>query len=305
MCSIAICLNLTDVFAQSSYTCEFSINPTFGYSCQRFSGISVESSITISGAHVDGMTNSDVVHLSSRLGTIMNTLHSEITQTFPNLRTLNLPNVLMNTIDENSLEICGQLTSMDLRENSFHRLSSRIFKNCVNLEILDLTGNTIHTLENEAFDGLQNLKVLSLERNHFTAFAASTFEKLISLEVLTLTDNNIKRLNTNIDLPSSLEKLFIENCRIDEIERNFFGKLSKLHVLWARFNDCVSVRFEEGNIDLQRFNSCFNFWDTPRTTLNPTVPTTTSIQPETTTGAAAVISSIFLVSGFAVIVLKI
>lgn len=248
----------------------------------------------------DDLTNLTELHLD---GNDLTGFAEKLFDSLVQLRTLTVSGNRLFVIAPATFDKLINLEVLSLSDNKLPGIDKELFVNFERLKVLDLSKNLLVKFDVELFNSFANIEDLNVADNRVSAIVPQTFAAMTKLKSLTLSENRIKRLNTDINFPSTLEKLYIDWCSIEEIERNFFENLSNLRVVSAFYNECVYGSWS-GDIDFQVFNKCYEFWDNPRD-VTPDLSSTTTIKTEPTTGAAAAISSIFLVIGFAAILMKI
>jgi hypothetical protein len=83
------------------------------------------------------------------------------------------------------------------------------------------------------------------------------------LRYLDLSRNNLKYVeNELLSTNSLLEELYVDDCGIKEVGRQFFDKLNKLKVVYAHGNKCIDGNFQGDVVAIRpNFLKCFENWD--------------------------------------------
>ena len=235
----------------------------------------------------DGKSDQDVTHLTLFYSEIPSV--SEIFVIFPNVTNLDLQYNSLNYLDGNSFENATALRELYLGYNNISSLRNGTFNGAKNirylyinnnkiknidsdtfapllhLETLSLYGNELTQIHPRTFHQLTNLLGLTLANNSLTELHVSTFQQLTKLQELHLFENKLKSLDGRLlSSNSNLELLYMDDCGIEAIERNFFDNLKKLYYVQSEGNVCIDKEFYDiSNISsvLPAFQQCFDNYD--------------------------------------------
>lgn len=228
-------LLVVNAFIQSSgqATCNYN-SDLFFYSCNPFvAQISNDAAITISGDHMTGLGDLDVVFLIAGPsdGTIIQVLPGEITQKFQNLQQLELVNVSLQVITERSFAHCP-IAYLDLSSNQLATLPSRVFANCDSIGAMLLDNNQISTIEEEAFAGLDSLLLLSLTSNQLTRIGQTDFQNIPFLVLLGMDGNEIEEVHDEaFDSQAMLVVLTMNGNKLTQLDARVFQNNGELFLL--------------------------------------------------------------------------
>lgn len=216
---------------------------------------------------------------------------SEIFVIFPNVYLLNLEetslNYLSSLTNASLLEVlqlgfnnisslhngtftgAQNLKYLNVNNNKIKIIDSETFAPLLKLESLGLSGNKLTHINPQMFQKLSKLRALSLGDNSLSVLHVSTFQQLDNLQELLLYGNNLKSLDGRLlSSNSQLVKLYINDCGIEAIERNFFDNLKLLRYVQSVGNVCIDKEFYDiTNISsvVPAFHQCFNNYDNPET----------------------------------------
>ncbi|XP_070497788.1 chaoptin-like [Chironomus tepperi] len=221
----------------------------------------------ITGNHYEDLSNNDVRMVDAEVQDTRN-IPSIICRQFPNMDELFIQDSHVQVINEQSFEECRNLGFLNLNGNEITTVPDFTFVNNPNIFTMELYNNLISTIEPNAFAGLE-MELLDLEKNLLTSIDGRWFEP--SKEYLTyiympanrLQDipedafaslNNLMSLdlgiNPGINLPSgvfqplrgSLQRLFLDECDISEINPLWFEGLQELRLLMLNENQIDNLQ---------------------------------------------------------------
>lgn len=194
--------------------------------------------------------------------------HPGISESFTNVRTLQLQNVRMKRIGFNSFVNCPQnLENLWLGENLIQEIpGGGVFRNCRSLRFLDFSNNQINRVDSDAFLGLTTLSSLYLQSNRINTINPGIYSNIFSLQSLKFSGNPIQVIEPR-SFPSNLRELLLDNCSIVLINAEMFENNANLEIfdlgrnpifllppgVFARLTSLRSLRLYVTNI--QRLNS--------------------------------------------------
>lgn len=217
----------------------------------------------------------------------------------------------ITNLDSTIFNSLVNLEVLYISENPLHSFPSKLLENLVSLLYLSISSTNIEIIAENSFDNLKNLVQLELKNNKISSLPAGIFSLLENLgnedySWLDLGGNKIKKLDSNaFGKFKFLKNFFINDNRIEAIERNFFDNFPRLNNLNAFGNQCVNKSFSIREMEpvLEEFEKCFEKWDdieygTTEVTTVSTERTTGSTQvPPTTPSAVSRLSrSVILLS---------
>lgn len=221
----------------------------------------------ISGEHLLGKTDDDVLHISAYITSETPIIPSIICEKYKNLIRISFSMTGLSKIDENSLKNCAKLTSLDiypenivdgLDENAFiHNLElqqihmavtnltslpENVFRNQQKLEFLWLRSNLFSDLPKNVFKPVKNLIGLGLDSNLFTNLRPEWFEPLENLKYLQLTNNQLEELPANIfSSLVNLEQISLDQNKFKVVHSDWFGFLPNLKEIYLIMNQIYAI----------------------------------------------------------------
>lgn len=233
----------------SGYNCELSISNPGGFN--NFTGIS--------GDHIFGFSDQDVVFVNATFGTSAN-IPSIICEKFRNLQRIRVSDIGVNRIDD-SLRSCRNLRTLSLwlkNVTKIHqdallmnsqllqlgisgirisRLPENFFRSQIFLRSLELSSTDIEELQPGLFAPLRNLVSLLIFRGRLTTIRSESFGLLPNLKTLWFGDNQI----------NAIDEKFVNNTGVNELDLT--GNVC--------FNDIIIDRAESRQEMRQKLGLCF------------------------------------------------
>lgn len=148
-------------------TCNYYIDSVYGYTCElRNIVFPNAASLKLSGKHLNGKNDSDVVGVSFK-SSILEKVPPVIFKRFQNLQYLNIKNVSLKVADDSTFPKKCNLKWIDASDNKLKLLAQNSFLQCGKLETLLLDNNLIEKVEmaNNFVSSLTRLNYLSLKNN--------------------------------------------------------------------------------------------------------------------------------------------
>lgn len=131
-----------------------------------------------------------------------------------------------------NLEIL-EMPSLSLDTQSFNNLNLRSVQR---LKHLDLRDNKIEELANEILP--DSIEALSLQQNGMKRIGSKVFKNMSRLRVLHLDNNNLNfDLNHPVEIPLSVEYLYLSNNKLNDPEGLTFGPESRMELLQMTKNE--------------------------------------------------------------------
>lgn len=163
----------------------------------------------------------------------------------PKLETLEMPFVGLTLLPAKSFESAENLRELDLHGNKLKRLPYFCFNGASNLKTLDLSSNSISNIHEKAFATLAKLEQLVLDNNDISKLHDEIFHPLEGLKYLHLDRNQITIIPSTMFIKShsNLNKIFLNENRIEEISPYAFDELVALRYLMLTGNGCVNRDF--------------------------------------------------------------
>lgn len=186
------------------------------------------------------------------------------------LTSFNVNDVMLEKIEVEVFEKARRLTEFIASNNLLKEIPPRVFDNSKELTTVDLSNNTItlidplafgNTVKNlnlsfnplgdlpiETFAYLTKLEQLDLRRTNITTIRLGTFSHQHQLILLDLSENQLKKLNFNLFLPSlhNLHYLYLNQNQLRDLAgfRNaIFPKLHLLDIKNNQFNCSFLIDF--------------------------------------------------------------
>ena len=139
------------------------------------------------------------------------------------------------------LKYIENLTILELRHNFFTTLTAKFSQNILKLRRFILYDNEINYIDNEGLKYLTFLKTLDLSCNRLTQIDGNFFKGLKSLVTLNLSFNKISEVKNSFKDLNILQKLYLQDNRITDLDYNLFSDLNKLKILNLSNNQIVSI----------------------------------------------------------------
>jgi hypothetical protein len=204
---------------QTAANCRFSFAGWDRIYTAVCSGIVVQSEndiVVFSGQHESGMSNANVQQITFT-NSQMETIPSNVFDTFRGLTTLTAQNAGINRLSVGTLRNCQNLLNLDLSFNSISRLDNHVFRSCSSLSRVTINNNQLTTLGAHTF-ALPTLRTIELRNNSIVSLPEGIFSNAGGLDMISLSFNRIQRITRS---------LFQGNTEIPE--RAFFDlRLSNL-----------------------------------------------------------------------------
>ncbi|CRL00962.1 CLUMA_CG014163, isoform A [Clunio marinus] len=247
-------------------TCTFGRTVYGEYACS-LQGVEVldpTSSVEITGEHLEGYTDSDVlfVRISSSNTPFM---IQEVFTTFPNIYELEYYDSNLQSIN---IPDSARLEWLNLIRNNISTIESGMFSNQPLLFYLELYDCNVQTVDENAFEGLSRLAGLVLWDNQITELSVRTFAPLTALLVLDLEANFLTSIPQELLAENiNLSTIYFSGNPIREVHPNFAAnQRQRLRYLNMRSIDCVDRVFTiVDELDWMDVNNslqtCFNNFD--------------------------------------------
>ncbi|KAG5666980.1 hypothetical protein PVAND_014983 [Polypedilum vanderplanki] len=245
-CYVLILTNLVSSQNSQHIICLFRFNYDNYYSCNvRFANITTDSApITITGTHLQGKSNDDVVLFETELlaqnPAQINIFHPQILSEFPNLEILYLWDANLMSLN---LEHCGKLKEIIIFYNPLEELPNGTFQNCTSLRRLEFFITNTTTYEN-SFAGLKNLEALALLETPFIEIFNNSLSDLVNLRefscstCLTVETESLKNLQNLMTI--SITRLKYGFAYFQEL----LNGLTNLITLELSSNNLTDIKFE-------------------------------------------------------------
>jgi len=164
----------------------------------------------ITGQHLAGRTNADVVNLIASNSRIQ-IVSPVFMNTFTNLQILSM-NGSFTTVHQDSFPHCQSLRELYLDRNLIVQLPVGAFTGCNQLFYLEMDTNSLETINEGTFDGLNQLRILNLRLNWIRNLGQNSFRPLPNLEILNLNNNFIRTIHVQtFDMMTNLRELYLNN----------------------------------------------------------------------------------------------
>ncbi|XP_058239376.1 toll-like receptor 4 isoform X2 [Hemibagrus wyckioides] len=167
----------------------------------------------------------------------------------PKLQHVDLSGNQFNLVDCCSRFFTGMpnIHTLNLSFNSIIYLSNNPFAGLDSIEILDIHLTTLRSLNAQFkfFKSLKRLRYLDISHTDSTFLRTMAFRYLISLKVLKMAGNRFQgdALSYIFKNVTSLERLYLSNCGIQNIDRRAFESLSNLRHLFLSQNKLTVLDF--------------------------------------------------------------
>lgn len=231
------------VTSQVSATCIFSVELNAEYRCT-LEGVTAWSSydlIDLTGTHIGGRTNADVVHLRTATSTTLEEIPTIIFLTFRNLRILTTSPRLMRL----NLDFGTDLTHLHLSGNQLmFQLNAGALRGCKSLDSLDLSHSSMQAIDDNAFDDTANLTRIVMIGNFLPMVRSGWTRALPNLNFLQLMRNQITSIQSGALVGSSVRDLWLSENRLTRIESGTFTNMPNL--VFLRLEDNLITTIEAG-----------------------------------------------------------
>lgn len=160
-----------------------------------------------------------------------------------NLRELNLSGNSIRMLSPNMFP-GGRLRFLDLCNNGIESIQENTFRDLRTLVHLNLSQNVLSELDATTFFGLTNLRLLLLNDNQLSNVQTHTFSHLQSLVHLNMNANRLQIISGDMfgrHPLQTLQKLFIQNSRVTNIQPNAFVNLPSVDFLSIAHNQLTEL----------------------------------------------------------------
>ena len=238
-------VNIQYILGQNSLlSCDYYVSISSGYTCilKLINPNGFNNFTTINGTHLTGMTDNDVIVISSNSQSNTQNIPSIICEKFKNTEMIMMYLNNIQRIDDYSFEKCEQLLYLELISNLITEIDEDAFEENIKLEKLFIGLNPLNDLPEDLFEPLKNLTVLSISRNQITALRPEWFEPLENLQTLWIYENPIEELPKNIFKPlRNLIGLYAYKCNLKEISSESFGIHPQLTTFSFHMNQIEAI----------------------------------------------------------------
>ena len=150
------------------------------------------------------------------------------------LRELKLAGIKNFNIPKGFCEEHKKLIAIEVQRSSMEQFPS--LRKCLNLERVAIIENKMDAINEEAFSGLPNLSNINLEQvQPLPRIHKDTFKNLPSLINLDLSNFPLASF-PNLRGTGNLEKLYLDNCRLQSVDEEFCKHVPKLSTLYLKQN---------------------------------------------------------------------
>lgn len=153
-----------------------------------------------------------------------------------NLRTLKLIGLNLRRLEEGTFSKFRKLEHLSLIKSNIESIQSDALITLNHLRSLNLDHNRLNDsswLNLTSY--LIDLEVLVLSQNQFRSIRQEHFTSLKALKILDLSSNGLQSIDAN-SLPSSLEKLYLQNNELNSLQLTFLFQLTELKEFNLDFN---------------------------------------------------------------------
>ena len=230
--ALVLSINAQSIVSQNEeLSCRY-FEDSFGYNCELIihNPYGLNNFTEISGDHLDGKSDSDVVEVSIHRSITTN-IPAIICEKFNNIQHARFESSGIERIDDYSFVQCKNLTNLSIMYTMVKKIDKNAFKENSALESLSIDDAELSTMPNNIFSSLgRKLKFLSLVRNSFKILNAEWFQPLVKLEELRLDYNEIEKIPENtFSSIKYLRSLSMTNNKLKVLSAKSFGDLSKLN----------------------------------------------------------------------------
>jgi hypothetical protein len=204
------------------YTCHVMVNNPKGF----------DDFESISGDHHDDMTNDDVTVIQGYGGS-STIVPRVICSQFPNMQVFTLYNVGLQTITDDSFGGCSEATTIGLYSNQIGEVSPNAFANNPKVTLINLANNRLRSLPETVFANQVEMTSLDIRSNPFEEqLPGAIFSSLPNLFNLLMNDCRITEINAEwFANLSGLYNLNIYDNQISELPEDIFVGLEGLVML--------------------------------------------------------------------------
>jgi hypothetical protein len=207
---------------------------------------------------------------------------NEFFTAFPGLLTINAASTNLRSIGV--LRNCQNLQTLTINNNNLTELPIRSISACVNLNSINVNNNQITDLDPWLLRTFRNLQTFQIQNNQLTLIRSRALLTATSRSplMLSFSGNPIERIESAFDKHANFTSLHFNNCRIDEIDRNFLNNVvGSINNLGMSGNRCINMSFPGVNPNTLPgfapfFHRCFTNFDQTRTT-RPPPPTASAV----------------------------
>lgn len=147
----------------------------------------------------------------------MRTLTSELCETFPNLKHLDLRKLSMKYIEDGALNQCVELKTINFNENDLREIPKNIFNCTKKLKYINLGANNLTSFDPQIIHDLTELDTIIISRNYLLFLMFKDFPILKNLKTFEVENNEFFELDVNKMLWKfpNLEQFYMNNNPLD------------------------------------------------------------------------------------------
>lgn len=204
----------------------------------------VEQEMAITGEHLQGKTNADVIafrltYCYSQCTTIIRA----VLKTFPNLIFVLIDkNDGLKELRQNLFEEAKNLVELFIVENeNLFEIQAQAFNGASKLTKMNLTHNAFEQIDEAAFEGIPLVYSLNLAFNKLKSVPDNLYDPLPDLRETAICFNHLTSISQRLFAKNpNLAKLWLRQNQINAIDPAFFDHMSKLSFLMLTENVCIN-----------------------------------------------------------------
>jgi hypothetical protein len=274
-------------YAAFVVTCVISGTPgTANYQCV-INNANVTNSrdpVLIGRIHPSGGTDAHIRIVEFRNSQLSH-IPNQLFEAFPGIVTLNAGSTNLRFVGV--LQNCRNLQFLNINNNRLIELPTRWLSACTRLASINVQNNQITDLEPWLLRAFPNLQIFNIQQNRMTIIRNRA---LLTATTRTALDfrfgqNPIERIEGGFNKSAIFTNLLFNDCRIDEIDRNFLSNVTgRIDNLAMHRNRCIDMSIPRVNAATLPgitpfFQRCFVNFDRTRTTRPPPPPTEPATTP--------------------------
>ena len=159
-----------------------------------------------------------------------------IGENLKNLRRLKLVELHLTKLDEKTFDKFRSIEHLTLSRSKIVEIHSETFRSFSQLRYLNLEENQLNdSIWSNLTRHLSNVETLILSQNRFQTIRKDDLRALKSLKIIDLSSNALQQIDAS-SLPSSLEKVFLQNNELNSLQLKFLLNLNFLEEFNIDFN---------------------------------------------------------------------
>jgi len=225
--------------------CGYRNDSNYGYICDLllYNPSGTYNFSRISGTHLPGKTDEDVLYIESTSDSNSTNVPSIICDTFINTIGFSISSIGIEYIDKSTFKNCKKVEWLNFKYNKIAKIDEKAFSENLDLRELHLNSNRLTTLPENIFANQHNITFLDLMNNQIADLPKNIFRTLKQVQTLYLTDNKLKVFHA-FGFSSNLTYVDLAYNQIEAFDQNFIDDTG-VEFLDMTNNLCANVSIKD------------------------------------------------------------